>query len=327
MLRLLRLFLAAFWQTLKRRRTRGPARPSWSFSFECVVAFLRLDWEESSTWPLPRVRAVTDARPIPQDQVKKTATRDGTLAGLRTRWFVPPGARDDGALLFFHGGSYAFGSAWTTHADVIARLALASGVTAIAVDYRLAPEDPFPAAHEDAITAFDALVADGMKADRIVVGGDSAGGNLALELQLALRDRGGPQAKGALLLSPWADLEMPGASFLDNDPYDFGDRKTLVAQAKAYAGEVPLSDPRLSPVNASFAGLAPAFVSAGECEIPRDDILRLAARMKDDGVDVTLDVAPDMPHDPAVFAQYHPNGEAALQAAARWIKAQLPAPR
>src|SRR5262249_15283065 len=160
-----------------------PARPTWSLWFEWIVRYLRRDWEETSGWQLTRLRADLDARPYPQGMVRKVERRDGKLGGVPVRWFVPPGADSDRPVLFFHGGALLYGSARTTHADVIARLALASGVTVVAVEYRLAPEHPFPAPVEDAVAAFDALVAAGANAESIVVAGDSSGGNLALALQ------------------------------------------------------------------------------------------------------------------------------------------------
>jgi epsilon-lactone hydrolase len=244
---------------------------------------------------------------------------DGALGGIPVRRFLPPEAVSNVAVLFFHGGSYVYGSSRTTHADLAARIALASKVEVIGVEYRLAPEHPYPAQLEDALAAFDALVDSGVTSDRIVLAGDSAGGNLALAAQIALRDRGGPQARTVMLISPWADLEMPGASFMENDPYDFGTREVLAQQAQLFAGEVPVGDPRLSPVRARLDGLSSVFLCVGEAEIPRDDILALGRALTSAGVDVTLHVAKDMPHNPPVFAAYHPEGLAALEAIGRFI--------
>ncbi|MFO0737539.1 MAG: alpha/beta hydrolase [Labilithrix sp.] len=325
-LRLMWSFLVSFIETLRIRQTRGPARPSWPFTFEWIVRYLRRDWELTSAWALPRLRAELDARPYPRTFLREVDTKDGSLGGVPTRWFVPPGASDDRVVLFFHGGSFIYGSGRTTHADFVARTALASGVTVVAVDYRLAPEHPFPAPHEDALAAFDALVSSGTAPESIVLAGDSAGGNLAIELQLALRDRGRPQAAAALLVSPWSDLTMPARSFLDNDPYDYGTRDVLAVHARTYAGAVALDDPRLSPVHARLAGLAPVLIIVGEVEIPRDDILALAEKLTDAEVDVAVHLAKDMPHNPPVFAAYHPNGQAALDEGARFVRRTLKMP-
>jgi acetyl esterase/lipase len=155
------------------------------------------------------------------------------------------------------------------------------------------------------------------------VAGDSAGGNLAIELQLALRDRGGPQANAAILISPWSDLTMPGASFQGNERYDFGTRDVLVTQAAAFVGTVPLDDPRVSPTYAALEGLSPMLITVGEAEIPRDDVLLLASKSKAAGVDVKLHVAKGMPHNAPVFAAYHPEALATLDAIVAFAKARL----
>jgi epsilon-lactone hydrolase len=163
------------------------------------------------------------------------------------------------------------------------------------------------------VVAFEALCADpGMHS--VIVAGDSAGGNLALELQLALCDRGQRQAAGAVLISPWSDLTMPGSSFLEYDRFDYGTREVLARQARAFAGGIALEDPRLSQGNAELAGLAPVFILAGGAEIPRDDILALADRLSRANVEVTRHLAPDMPHNAPVFAAYHPSARVAVEA-------------
>lgn len=326
MLRLIRLVFVSLFQTLRLRSMRGPARPTWPFSFEWIVRYLRSDWDETSTWSFERLRSDLDSRPYPQTIVRKVSVRDGELGGVPARWFVPPNAMDDRVVLFFHGGSFIYGSPRTTHADLVARIALASNVTVIGVDYRLAPEHPFPAQIEDALATFDAIVASGIEQRAIVVAGDSAGGNLAIELQLALRTRGRAQARAAVLISPWSDLEMQGRSFVENNPFDWGTREVLARHARAFAGGAALDDPRVSPLHASLDGIAPVLVMVGEAEIPRDDILALAKRLEDAHVDVTLHVAKDMPHNAPVFAAYHPHGQAALDAAARYVREQLERP-
>ena len=319
---MLRIWFVALAQTLRARMTRGRARPTWSFSFETMLRFLRIDWEETDSWDIARLRADHEVRPYPKPS-RKLVLRDEAVGGVPARWFVPPGADGKRMILFFHGGSFLYGSPHGTHANVIGRIALATGITVVAPEYRLAPEHPFPAQIEDALAAFAGLLDTGKSARDIVVAGDSAGGNLAIELQLALRDRGSEQAAGAALISPWCDLEMPGASFVENDRYDFGTRKTLVRDSRLYAGDVPLDDPRISPIRAELGGLSPVLVIAGEVEIPRDDILAFVGCLESAGVDVTLHVAPDMPHNPPVFAAYHPNGQRALDEIARFVERAL----
>ena len=323
MLRALRLMLVAWLATLLGRLLDRRRHPRWPFGLELVVRYLRLDWDETASWDLTRLAADLERRPFPRHFVKKVQREAITIGGVPATRFVPPTSRGAGRLLCLHGGSYIYGSSRSTHAEFFARLAYETGVEAIGLDYRLAPEHPYPAQIEDALSAFDALVADGVPPERIVLVGDSAGGNLALALQIALRNRGGAQAGAAVLSSPWSDLEMPGASFAENEPIDFGTRAVLVTHARTFAGDVPLSDPRISPTHADLKGLAPCLVTVGECELPRDDILTLAQRLRDAGVEVTQHVAPDMPHNAPFLATLHPAAQAAHDTIVSYVCAWL----
>lgn len=255
--------------------------------------------------------------------MKKVKIEQSNLGGVPAWRFVPPEVKAGYRVLYLHGGSYTYGSARTTHAELIARMAFEAGVEVFGLDYRLAPEHRYPSQLKDALIAFDGLVSSGVTAQNILLAGDSAGGNLAVSLQLALRDRGGPQAVAMVLSSPWVNLEMPAASFKENDPFDYGTRIVLARQALTFAAGVPLSDPRISPAYANLQGLGPCLITVGELEIPRDDILQFAERLENAGVKVTLHVARSMPHNAPVFAEYHPEGKAALDAIVRFINPSL----
>jgi monoterpene epsilon-lactone hydrolase len=314
--------LVAMMQTIASRLRHGPPRPTWSFTFQVVHRFMRLDWDKTADWDLPRLRAEIDRRPYPRKFVKRVVRRDEILGGVPICTYEPE-KRGDGVVLFFHGGSYIYGSSKTSHAELLARLAIEAHVAVIGAEYRLAPEHPFPAQIEDALAVYTALIAKGVAPDRIVMGGDSSGGNLAIETSMALRDRGTALPKALVLLSPWVDLEMPGASFTENAAYDFGTREALVRHAVAYAGGVALDDPRLSPVHARLDGLPPAFITRGACEIPRDDIAAFGAALRAAGVSVTEHEAPDMPHNAPFFADYHPSALAAFDAMVRFVRDEL----
>lgn len=319
MLRSLRLMAAAWLSTLLGRLLGRPRHTGWPFVLELLVRYLRLDWDETAHWDDAALRADLNRHPYPNKFVKKIRILEHCLDGVPAYRFVPPGAQAGQCILFLHGGSYVYGSAKTTHAELMARIAFESGIEVLGLEYRLAPEHRYPSQLDDALTAFDALVTSGIPGQHIVIAGDSAGGNLAIALQLALRDRGGPQAAATVLSSPWVDLEMPGASFQENDRFDYGTRDVLMRQALAFAGGLPLSDPRVSPTHADLRGLAPCLITVGELEIPRDDILQFADRLKRASVDATLHVAKHMPHNAPVFAEYHPEGKAALDAIVRYI--------
>jgi acetyl esterase/lipase len=303
MFRQFKLFVFAFFRTIFARARRGPLRPTWSLPFEVMIRYLRSDWDEVAGWPLERLRPDINGRFYPHTSVRRVTTRDRDLGGIPTRMFEPPEARPGTAVLYFHGGSFIYGSPRSTHAELLARLALESHLIVAAPEYRLAPQHPHPAQIDDAELAYEALVSTGA---RVVVAGDSAGGNLALMLALRLRDRGALLPDACALISPWSDLSMPGASFVANDPYDFGTRDELTRHARAYAGEVPLDSALVSPLRARLDGLPPVLVTAGEVEILRDDILALANALEAARVTVVRHVAVDMPHNAPVFAAYHP---------------------
>jgi acetyl esterase/lipase len=310
----------AFFHTLWARLRRGRLRPSWSFLFQMLVRYLRIDWGRTADFDLKALRDDVEARPYPKNHVRKVTIHDEKLGGVPTRVFTPRESRGSAVVLFFHGGSYVFGSTKTTHAELVAALANQTGLTVYGLEYRLAPEHPYPAQLEDALHAFDALAARGIAAERILLAGDSAGGNLTLAAQIALRDRGGQKARALALLSPWSDLTMRGASYQTNEPFDYGTRNELAIQAQAFAGDVPLDDPRVSPVHADLRGLGPVFVSLGGCELPKDDILALVEALRSAEVDTRVHEATDMPHNPTLFADFHPSGHAAFQALVAFVR-------
>lgn len=311
MLRALRLLLVTFFPTLRSRLRDGPARPTWSFLFEWTIRFLRRDWDETAEWTLLQQRENVARRPYPAPSLKKVVVRDEVIAGVPVRRFVPP-APGAARVVFFHGGSYISGSTRHSHAELAAHLAAASGLELLAVEYRLAPEHPWPAQLEDARAVVEAL--DGP----LFFAGDSAGGHLAVKTAQASARK----PVGLLLLSPWVDFEMPGASFTLNDRFDFGDRAVLARQASGVAGATPLRELKLEP----SADLLDTFVSVGGAEIPRDDILAFVERLRAAKVPVTLHVADDLPHNGTLFEAYHPQARAAFEAAVAFLKRARPAP-
>jgi epsilon-lactone hydrolase len=311
MLRLFRLLYATLVETIVARAREGRMLPSWGFQFEWMVRFLRRDFLEMADWPYPRLRAELDSRPYPGRSASRVAQSSSTLGGVPIVKFTPPGAEPSGLLLYFHGGSYNHGSPRTTHAELIARLALDVPAVVVAPEYRLAPEHPYPAALEDALAVFEALKTAHPSA-RVLVAGDSAGGNLALSLQLALRDRGRAQADAALLISPWLDLTASHASCRTNEPFDFGQTSFLLRHARDFAGATPLDDPRVSPLRAELSQLAPVLVQVGGAERLYDECLEFVERARNAGAHVELDVAAELPHLPPAFAGFHREADRAL---------------
>jgi epsilon-lactone hydrolase len=245
-----------------------------------------------------------------------------SAGGVNAEWIAAPGAAADRVILYLHGGGYVLGSI-NTHRAMISRIARASNGRALAIDYRLAPEHPFPAAVEDATAAYKWLLAQGYKPGKIVIAGDSAGGGLTIALLLAIRDAGLPMPAGAVPISPWTDLEGTGDSIGTRAAQDvMVTQDSLAASAKQYYGSHDPKDPLVSPVHANFRGLPPMLIHVGDAEILLDDATRVATRAKAAGVDVEIEVWDDMPHVWHVFAKILPEGQQAIDKIGRFVIAR-----
>lgn len=256
----------------------------------------------------------------PPDDVEIVPT---TLAGLSAERFTPRGAPADAVVLFLHGGGYCIGSL-NTHRAFAARFAQASGTAAVSVDYRLAPEHPFPAAVDDAMAAYRALVREGYAPQRIVIAGDSAGGGLTLAALAALRDSGDALPAAGVCLSPWTDLANTGASIAAKAPGDpMLEPWKLDAFARHYLGECDPRNSLASPLYADYRGFPPLLVHVGDAEILRDDSTRLVQRARDAGVEVTFKLEPEMIHVWHYFAALIPEGEAALNEVGAYVRERL----
>jgi acetyl esterase/lipase len=221
---------------------------------------------------------------LPRDVRCQSVSADGVAA----EWIGTPDA-DAGVTLYLHGGGYALGSI-DTHRELIARLARATHTRALAIDYRLAPEHPYPAALEDATTAYLWLLKQGITPSHIIIAGDSAGGGLTLATLVALRDAREPLPAGAVCISPWTDLALSGPSMYSKanvDPILTLDSSKLYADC--YVGDHEPTNPLISPLYADLGGLPPLLIQVGADEILLDDATRCAAKAREAGVDVTLE--------------------------------------
>jgi acetyl esterase/lipase len=230
----------------------------------------------------------------------------------------------DDIVFHLHGGGYLVGSA-----AVMSRLSGAIGARAgakvISVDYRLAPEDPFPAGLDDALAAYRALLDSGVPAARIAFAGESAGGGLVLATMLAARDAGLPLPSSAVVLSPWVDLTMSGASLTNRAALDPAMLKAgLQAQAAIYYGATDPANPLISPIFADLHGLPPLLIQVGSHEILLDDALQLAARAAADEVDVRLAVTAGASHVFQVFGGRLDEADVALADIGAFIRAHYP---
>ncbi|RQG99901.1 alpha/beta hydrolase [Paraburkholderia dinghuensis] len=269
-----------------------------------------------------RVRARTAKRvwsPRPPIDFRLHEQYAAADAPLRGEWLlrVAGAAR---TILYLHGGGYYFCSP-KSHRTITFGLAPRAQADVFSLDYRLAPEHPFPAAHDDALAAYRQLLAEGRRAGSIVIAGDSAGGGLALATLVALRDAGDPLPAGALLYSPWTDLACTGASLRENDGHDPMFSADVFARvAPLYLGATRATHPWASPVYADLRGLPPLFMLAGSTEVLLDDTLRVAERARAAGVRVECEIGQGLPHVWPIYAPFAPEARRALDDSARFVR-------
>ena len=256
------------------------------------------------------------------DDIKLEA---GDLGGLACEFSMAPGSDPSRVLLFFHGGGYCSGSI-SSHRRLVTEAGRAARMRTLAVGYRLAPEHPFPAAHEDAMTAWRHLIAQGVAPGQIVVGGDSAGGNLTIALINRLRAAGEAQPSCAWLISPWTDLTMSGPSLALKDTVDPIIHKGYLEElAMAYApAGTSRSDPRISPLFSDLRGFPPTLIQVGSAETLLDDATRLTAALALADVPVSLEVWPQMIHAWPLWNAKLADGRKALAQAGEFVNRWLP---
>jgi acetyl esterase/lipase len=231
-------------------------------------------------------------------------------------------ARDDACILHFHGGGYVIGSA-PLYRDFTWRIGAAAHTSVLYFDYRLAPEHPFPAALDDAVTVYRWLAAR-IDPRRIAVVGDSAGGGLALGTLYRLRDEGLPLPAAAVAISPWTDLALTGPSLQSNAAADpMMDVTRLPAFADFYLAGADARHPYASPLHGEASGLPPTLIQVGSDEILRDDALRMAARLQQAGCNAEIEVWPRMPHAWHLYARILPEGRAAIARAGHFVQSWL----
>ena len=253
---------------------------------------------------------------LPEDAVFEQVGAGGVSA----EWISTPGVSEDRVVMYLHGGGYMIGS-MRTHRSPLSYLSRVSDARVLGLNYRLAPEHPFPAAVEDSVAAYSWLLSEGVSPGRIVIGGDSCGGGLSIATLVALKYFGYPLPAGGISHSGWTDLAHTGDSFVTKAEADpLIDKEMLEGMAAAYLGDRSRSTPLASPYYADLRGLPPLLVQVGTAEVLLDDSLRLTDRAKEAGVDVTLEVWDDMPHVWQAFATFLPEARHALESCGEFVK-------
>jgi epsilon-lactone hydrolase len=265
------------------------------------------------------LRELIAAQPLPAD----VTVTPSALGEVPTAEITVEGIEPRHVVLYFHGGVYVIGDAFLA-ADLASQIGRRTHAKVISVDYRLAPEHPYPAAVDDALAAYEALLRSGIAASDIIFAGESAGGGLAIATLVNARDHGLPLPAAAFVMSPYVDLTLAGTTMESRRELDpLLSRELLQARVTDYTSGHDAALDLISPVFADLSGLPPLIIQAGTHEVLLDDALRLARQAATADVEVTLEITPGVPH---VFQAYHPildEAAAALDRAGQLLSAHL----
>lgn len=273
---------------------------------------------------LPALRDLFEEWHLPTVEPEGVTYAETEADGVPVLWCSPVDAAADRVLLYTHGGGFVVGSRHT-HRKLAGHMARAIGCRALVVDYRRAPEHPFPAQLDDCVTAYRWLVAQGIEPGHIATAGDSAGGNLAISVALRLRADGDALPAALVPMSPWLDMEHKGETLDTNSGTDaLVQRPILEAMSGMFLGpDGSAVDPLANPLYSDPAGLPPIYLNAGGAETLLDNAQRFAARARAAGVDVTIDVVPDMQHVFTFLAGRAVEADTAIADIAAWIRPRL----
>ena len=248
---------------------------------------------------------------------------EAEAAGIPALWAEPDGAVEDRVVLYVHGGGYVIGSL-NSYRKFTGHLARAVGCRVLSLAYRLAPESPHPGPVNDTVAAYRWLLSEGYRPEHLAIAGDSAGGGLTLATLLKLRDEGLPQPAAAVPLSPWADMEGLGETMRSNADKD------LIVQFDGLKGMVEMflsggdpRDPLAAPVHGDYHGISPLYIQVGDEETLLDDARRVAERASSDGVDVTIDIFPEMQHVFQMCAGNMPEADDAVARIGAYLRPRL----
>jgi monoterpene epsilon-lactone hydrolase len=296
--------------------------PSWQFGV-LKISFRLKRWFEKSTPSVEKRRQSYENLTAKFTMDPEVRYTPAAVNAVPVEWVEPPGVSADSVTLFFHGGAYCLCSV-STHRSLAAHLARAAGTRVCNVEYRLAPEHPFPAAVEDAINAYNGLLDMGIAPEHIIVAGDSAGGGLVLALLFSLRDAGVPLPAAGVCISPWTDLSLSGVSYTANARKDVMlDCQTLEESARIYLDGTDSKLPLASPLFGDFHNLPPLLIQVGSDELILSDAEGVAVKARQAGVDATLEVWPGMQHEWHFAADFVPEGQAAIDCIGKFIQQQI----
>ena len=271
--------------------------------------------------PVPKMRERLDLVGRLGRRAKGISIEVSEIAGLHAEWYRPESPVSGKVFLYLHGGAYALGSC-DSHRALATHIARASNVATLLPEYRLAPENPFPAGLQDCVAVYKALLEMGYSPKDIIVGGDSAGGGLTVATMLQLRHDGVSLPRASILLSPFLDMTASGESMKTRAAQDpWFDPENISVVVGHYCPEEDLHNPLLSPVFANVAGLPPTLIHVGDDEILLSDSTRIATLLKEAGVEVELTVYPELWHVFQLFIGAMPESRASVDAIGAYIRA------
>jgi len=287
---------------------------------QLLAAFLRMTVKKKFARSGDLIKERKSMDKMSAMSVKGKPGRLEVIGGVAGQWHEAQLGSKETVVLYFHGGGYVLGSP-TSHAGMAAMMADLAQARVFVLNYRLAPETPFPGALEDAISAYKALLEKGEKPEKIVIAGDSAGGGLAVALMVALKEEGIPLPAAGVCLSPWADLSFSGDSMQANAQADsILCRESLAWLGGQYLADLAANDPRVSPIFADLTGLPPLLIQVGSDEVLLDDAVRLNKVAKKAGVDSKLEVWNGQVHVWPLMSKLIPEARQALQGIGMFIK-------
>jgi len=311
----LRSLVALYWSFLYvsiRRLFRGKRLPNWNWTFEVSIYFLKIQTAAAFDMAMANPaegREYEDSLVFNSAAVAKINI-EPINAPVKGHWYRPKSGTPGITVLYLHGGGYAYYA--KAHQNLIALVTLAAKSQTFALDYRLIPESPFPAQLEDALDAYHWLLDTGVKPERLVVIGDSAGGNLTMALLLSLRDAHLHLPALGICIAPWIDIENSGNSMTENAQYDWVEKRMPVQWAEWLCKENTPQNPIISPINADLKGLPPIYIQAGSAEILYDMIRKFADKAQEQGCNIKLDIWKNMNHDFQAFGDMIPESKEAL---------------
>lgn len=286
----------------------------WRFFLRMMFKNRRMTIEENRIYSLNNARRMNN---VP----KGVEVNRFEIDRLPSAWIVPSNAKQDKVILHLHGGGYVLGGI-DDHQSFAILMAQTLKMKVLMPEYRLAPENPFPAALEDALKVYRWLLAQGYPSKDIIVSGDSAGGGLSLAAVLSLREAGEPLPAAVACMSPWADLTFRGKSYVTRQKVEVLLNEDVLREwAEAYAGGENASHPLISPAYADFHGFPPLLIQVGDDEILLDDAVMLAEKAKSDGVDVTLKIWDGMWHVWQALGELIPESKKSFEEMAWFVNA------